>query len=180
MYLRWLIYLLYICMCAYIHICALAVCLSTLIHLQNALPLLRRRWPRCLWVAFYGFPIFFFAVLHAHKSRFVFNSLDLFSVCRFIYIARLFITISWCLLFPNMRWASETHTNTHAYILSHIHTYIQTTLWKLGGGGNEWETVAIYCITPVTLACSIVFVIICWLGFVCKQITKSSRNYKII
>lgn len=28
---------------------------------------------------------FFFAVLHAHKSRFVFNSLDLFSVCRFIY-----------------------------------------------------------------------------------------------
>lgn len=28
---------------------------------------------------------FFFAVLHAHKSRFVFNGLDLFSVCRFIY-----------------------------------------------------------------------------------------------
>lgn len=126
MYLRWLIYLLYICMCAYIHICALAVCLSTLIHLQNALPLLRRRWPRCLWVAFYGFPIFF-SPFYTHTNRVSFLIVLICFPYVDLYIARLFITISWCLLFPNMRWASETHTQTHMHIfyLIYTHTYRQ-------------------------------------------------------
>lgn len=77
----WLIYLLYICVRTYMYVCALAVCLLTLIHLQNASLLLRRRWPRCFWFAFYGFPIFF-AVLHAHKSRCYFNGLVFFCCFR--------------------------------------------------------------------------------------------------
>lgn len=77
---------------------------------------------------------FFFSPFYTHTNRFSFLIVLICFPYVDLYIARLFITISWCLLFPNMRWASETHTNTHAYILSHIHTYIQTTLWKLGGG----------------------------------------------
>lgn len=77
---------------------------------------------------------FFFSPFYTHTNRVSFLIVLICFPYVDLYIARLFITISWCLLFPNMRWASETHTNTHAYILSHIHTYIQTTLWKLGGG----------------------------------------------
>lgn len=126
MYLRWLIYLLYICMCAYIHICALAVCLSTLIHLQNALPLLRRRWPRCLWVAFYGFPIFF-SPFYTHTNR---VSFLIVLIC-FPYVDLYILHV--CLLQLVGVYSSricdepQKHTQTHMHIfyLIYTHTYRQ-------------------------------------------------------
>lgn len=152
----------YICMCA----CRVPFNTNTLAERAAAASSLAA----LLLVCLLRLSNFFFAVLHAHKSRCYFNGLVFFLLlpyvnniyCTFVYLCWI-ITISWCLiclLFPNMRWASDTHM----HILSHTHIHTDTT-WNLDGEKRTWrcETVAIYCITPVTLACSIFYFCLCWL-----------------
>lgn len=122
----------YICMCA----CRVPFNTNTLAERAAAASSLAA----LLLVCLLRLSNFFFSLYYTHTNRgailmvlFFFLLLPYVNniYCTFVYLCWI-ITISWCLiclLFPNMRWASDTHM----HILSHTHIHTDTT-WNLDGG----------------------------------------------